>query len=174
MRTLYVALYLIAILAANVITAAITPLNFAGFIVPAGTFVIGATFILRDMVQRYVGRRHTYEIIAVALALSAMTSYALGDTLWIVGASAVTFAISETLDTEIYTRLKTTLARRVLFSGIIGGTADSAVFVIIGLSPLGAGLLPWAAVPSAILGQVIVKTAMQIAGAGVISTLNKR
>lgn len=174
MRNIFIALYLVAILAANVITAAITPLNFAGFIVPAGTFVIGTTFILRDMVQRYVGRRHTYAIIAVALALSAVTSYALGDTLWIVGASAVTFAISETLDTEIYTRLKTTLACRVLFSGIIGGTADSAIFVIVGLSPLGAGFLPWAAVPSAILGQIVVKTAMQFVGAGVISALDKR
>ena len=42
----------------------------------------------------------------------------------------------------------------------------SSVFVMVGLSPLGAGFIPWGAVPMAIIGQIIVKTVMQLIGVG--------
>lgn len=168
-----IALYLIAIITANIITSAFAPLVFGAFIVPLGTFLIGATFILRDLVQRRYGRKLTYLFIVIALALSAISSALLGDTLAIVAASAISFLIAETTDTEIYTRLKLSLASRVFYSGLVGGVLDSAIFVVIGLSPLGAGFLPWASVPSAILGQVVVKTVMQAIGAGIIKALNK-
>lgn len=57
----------------------------------------------------------------------------------IVAASALSFVIAETADTEIYTRLKLPMAWRVFYSGIVGGLFDSVIFVIVGLSPLGAG-----------------------------------
>ena len=60
---------------------------------------------------------------------------------------------------------------RVFYSGIVGGLFDSAIFVIIGLSPIGAGMLPWEAVPAAILGQVIVKTVIQGIGAMLINPI---
>ncbi|HZG75535.1 MAG TPA: VUT family protein [Paenibacillus sp.] len=169
MKTLIVLAYLAAIVAANVVTASFAPLSIGALLVPAGSFLIGATFILRDFVQRAIGRGRTYAAIAGALALSAATSYALGDTLWIVFASAVTFLVSETLDTETYTRLKLPLASRVFFSGLVGGLVDSALFVVVGLSPLGAGFLPWDAVPFAIAGQMLVKTAMQALGAAAVA-----
>lgn len=169
MKNALIILYLSAIVASNVVTAAIAPFVVGAFIVPAGTFIIGATFILRDMVQREVGRRITYGFILLALALSAATSALLGDTLLITIASAATFALSETIDTEIFTRLRASVTKRVLYSGVIGGSVDSAVFVIIGLSPLGAGFLSWSAVPAAILGQVVVKSAMQVLGAGILA-----
>ena len=50
------------------------------------------------------------------------------------------------------------MAWRVFYSGIVGGFLDSVIFVVIGLSPLGANFLPWEAVPAAIVGQIIVKT----------------
>lgn len=73
--------------------------------------------------------------------------------------------MAETADTEIYSRLKLPMAWRVLYSGIVGGFLDSAIFVVIGLSPLGANILPWEAVPAAIVGQIIVKTIIQMFGA---------
>lgn len=171
MNKVIILLYLAAITAANVVTARFAPLEFGSFLVPAGSLFIGATFVLRDFVQNAVGRRNTYIAIAAAMALSAATSAMLGDTLWIVCASAVTFLVSETADTEIYTRLKMPMARRVLFSGLAGGSIDSVLFVVIGLSPLGAGFLPWEAVTSAIIGQLIVKLGMQAAGAAVIAAI---
>ncbi len=163
--------YLICIVTANVVTASLAPFHFGIFIVPMGTFFIGATFILRDLVQNKYGRKKTYGLIALALLLSAIVSASLGDTLLIVAASALSFLLSETADTEIYSRLKLPMAWRVFYSGIVGGILDSAVFVIIGLSPLGANILPWEAVPAAIIGQIIVKTVLQLIGALILSQL---
>ena len=157
--------YLASIVTANVVTARFAPLEFWMFIVPMGSFLIGATFIFRDLVQNKFGRKRTYGLILLALVLSAAVSYLLGDTLIIVAASALSFLIAETSDTEIYTRLELPMAWRVFYSGIVGGLLDSVVFVIVGLSPFGAGYVPWAAVPAAIIGQVIVKTVMQMIGA---------
>jgi uncharacterized PurR-regulated membrane protein YhhQ (DUF165 family) len=168
MKAILIGLYLAAIAGANVLTAKFAPLEFGSMLVPAGTFLIGATFMLRDFVQKAIGRRNTYMAIAAAMALSAVTSYALGDTLWIVFASAVTFMLSETADTEIFTRQRGSMARRVLFSGLVGGSIDSAVFVLVGLSPLGAGFLPWEAIWQAIAGQMLLKAAMQALGAAAL------
>lgn len=157
--------YLVSIVTANVLTARFAPLEFWIFIIPMGSFLIGATFIFRDLVQNKLGRKRTYGFIFLALVLSATASYLLGDTLIIVAASALSFLIAETTDTEIYTRLKLPMAWRVFYSGMVGGLLDSVVFVIVGLSPLGAGYIPWSAVPAAIIGQIIVKTVMQMIGA---------
>ncbi|WP_239616468.1 VUT family protein [Cohnella mopanensis] len=163
-----IVLYLLAITSANVVTASLAPIQLGYLIIPAGSFLIGATFIFRDLVQNAIGRKYTYGIIAAAMILSVATSYYLGDTLWIVGASALTFLFSETTDTEIYTRLKLPMSLRVLYSGIVGGVVDSVVFVIIGLSPLGAGFLPWNLVGYAIAGQIAVKIIMQLMAAIII------
>jgi hypothetical protein len=160
-----IASYLLAIVLANVVTASLDPVLWGKLIIPAGSFLIGATFILRDLVQQAIGRTRTYVAIGAAMLLSGLTSYALGDTLWITAASALTFLISETADTEIYSRLRLPMSWRVLYSGFVGGIVDSAVFVIIGLSPLGAGFLPWELVGYAIAGQVLVKVVMQGIGA---------
>ncbi|WP_047983357.1 VUT family protein [Ornithinibacillus californiensis] len=166
MRIVY---YLISIVIANVVTARFAPLSFGMFIVPMGTLFVGATFIFRDLVQNKYGRKKTYGFIFTALILSAVVSFSLGDTLMIVAASALSFLLAETADTEIYTRLKLPMAWRVFYSGIVGGILDSVVFVIVGLSPIGAGILPWEAVPFAIMGQVIVKTIVQLVGALVLN-----
>lgn len=161
--------YILSILAANVLTAALQPLQLGIFYVPVGTFLIGFTFIMRDLVQNHIGRRKTYYVILISLALSAISSYLLGDTLWVVFASALSFAISETSDTEIYSRLRLPIGYRILYSGLVGGLLDSTIFVIVGISPLGIGFVPWEAVPHAIAGQVIVKSIMQLVGALVIN-----
>ncbi|MGF6950191.1 uncharacterized PurR-regulated membrane protein YhhQ (DUF165 family) [Neobacillus sp. B4I6] len=166
-------LYLISIVTANVVTAAFAPLQLGAFIVPMGTLFIGATFIFRDLVQNNYGRKKTYIFIATALFLSALVSFILGDTLIIVLASALSFAVAETTDTEIYTRLNLPMSWRVFYSGIVGGLLDSVIFVIIGLSPVGANFLPWEAVPAAILGQVIVKTIIQAIAAVILSLVYK-
>lgn len=166
-------LYLLSIVTANVVTAALEPLHFGLFIVPMGTLLIGATFILRDLVQNKYGRKKTYVFILVALVLSAAVSLVLGDTLLIVTASALSFAIAETTDTEVYSRLKLPMAWRVFYSGIVGGFLDSVIFVVVGLSPMGTNFLPWEAVPSAIIGQIIVKTLIQMVGAIILSRVNE-
>jgi len=166
--------YLLAIVLANVLTAALQPVVLGPLIIPAGSYLIGATFILRDLVQEKYGRLNAYGTILMALMLSGLTSYQLGDPIVITIASAITFAVAETSDTEIYTRLKLPIHRRVLYSGLVGGFLDSVIFVVIGLSPLGAGFVPWAAVPFAILGQMIIKFLMQAVGAYIIRQMRRQ
>jgi len=159
-------LYLLAIIIANVVTAAFMPLQLGPLLIPYGTWFIGITLVLRDLIQHKYGRKTAYLAIGGALVLSALTSKMLGDTLAITLASAVSFLISESADTEIYTRFKANFLKRVLASGVISGFLDSVIFIILGLSPLISGFLPWALVPGAIIGQFTIKTFMQVVGVG--------
>lgn len=161
-----IGIYLLSIVLANVITARFAPMELGLFIIPYGTLFIGLTLVMRDMVQNRYGRFKTYLLIVVALILSALSSYLLGDQLWVVFASTLSFIVSETADTEIYTRFKLPFVRRVLFSGVVAGFLDSALFVIIGIGPLGLKFVSWELVPYAILGQWIAKVLMQLVVAG--------
>lgn len=155
-------LYIAVIVAANIITSLFPPFVIFGFIVPAGSFFIGLTFLLRDYVQAKVGRKKTYFLIAAALLTNTCVSFFFDSMLWVIFASAVSFIVSETTDTEIFTRVNASFKNRVLLSGLIGGALDSIIFVVIGISPLGVGFIPWVAVPAAILGQYLIKLLMQL------------
>lgn len=166
--------YISSIVAANVITAGTAPLAVGPFIVPWGTFLIGATLVLRDAVQLRFGRQASYVGILLALAASAATSRGLGDPLAITGASAVAFAFSETAETEIFSRFRRLLAVRIFWSGTISSLIDSSLFILLGLSPLTTGIVSWAFIPAAIVGQYAVKTVMVALGSGASLRMNDR
>lgn len=160
-------LYLLLIAAANLLTAKVAPLNLAGgaLIVPAGSLLAGAVFVLRDLVQMKHGKNKTYTVILWASALSAVLSLSLGDTVHVAAASVMAFFASEAADTEIFSRVRSSLPARMLLSGAVGGLLDSVLFVVCGISPLGANMIPWEAVPSAVFGQMLVKVGVQFAAA---------
>jgi uncharacterized PurR-regulated membrane protein YhhQ (DUF165 family) len=160
-------LYLLLIAAANLLTAKFDPLVMAGgtLIIPVGSLFAGAVFILRDLVQLKHGKRKTYTTILWAAALSAVLSVGLGDTAHVAVASVAAFFASEAADTEIFSRLRRSLLARILLSGVVGGCLDSILFVLLGLSPLGANMIPWETVPSAVLGQMLVKIGVQVVAA---------
>ena len=168
-------LYLLLIIVANLLTAKFNPLTLfdSALIVPIGSLFAGAVFVLRDLVQLKHGKSATYKLITCATALSAGLSILLGDTAHVAAASVAAFFASEAIDTEIFSRLRKSLATRVLLSGIIGSCVDSSLFVVLGLSPIGANMLTWSAVPSAIAGQMLVKTLVQLPAAGYIMFRNK-
>lgn len=61
MRILF---YLLSIVIANVVTAAFAPLHFGMFIVPMGTFLIGATFIFGTLYKiNMVEQRRIYLLL---------------------------------------------------------------------------------------------------------------
>jgi uncharacterized PurR-regulated membrane protein YhhQ (DUF165 family) len=149
-----------------VLTAMFSPFSlFNGLLlIPTGSVFVGATFMLRDFVQLRYGKQITYAAIAVATILSATISWILGDTAFIAAASVIAFLVSESIDTEIFSRAKKSLWWRIAVSGIVGGIADSVIFVILGLSPIGAAMLTWSMVPYAILGQTATKAIVQPIG----------
>lgn len=164
-------LYLFVMVIANVVTAVFQPMTIWCFIVPAGTWFIGFNFILRDWVQMKYGRAKTYYAIGAGVVLSLLLSLYFGDMLPITIAGAFAFMVSETIDTEIFSRIKTSLANRIALSGVFGGLFDSSIFICLGLSPIGAGFLSWELVPLAILGQWVVKSILQLVGAGVVKVV---
>lgn len=155
-------LYILAVVTSNFLAAYFMPLQIGVFLIPWGTFFIGLTFVFRDLVQLQLGRTKTYYIIGASLLISIAMSIFYGDMLFITLASALSFLFSEVADTEIFTRFKVGFYKRIMASGIVGGVIDSAVFILIGLSPLFTGILTWEQVPYAIAGQFIVKTLMQL------------
>jgi queuosine precursor transporter len=160
--------YVACVAAANIVTATTEPLFFLGFVVTWGTFFAGATFVLRDLVQRGYGRGIAYAAIGAGLAVSAAFSLVYHDALPIAVGSLVAFAVSESLDTEVFTRVPWSFSGRVVLSGLVGGLIDTALFVIIALSPLWSGILTWGQVPRAILGVYLVKAALQLIGAALL------
>lgn len=161
-------LYLLLIALSNVLTAKFNPFVLANglLVIPVGSLFAGAVFVLRDLVQMRHGRANTYKLILWATFLSVALSHALGDTAYVAAASMTAFFISEAVDTELFSRMRTSLTKRVLVSGAVGGCLDSTIFVVFGLSPLATGVLPWSIVPFAILGQTLVKLLVQLGAAG--------
>jgi uncharacterized PurR-regulated membrane protein YhhQ (DUF165 family) len=168
-----IAAYVLAIVLANVITARTLPLPIGPFLIPWGTWLIGLTLLLRDFVQLRHGRPTAYVAIGAALVASAISSAVLHDPLAITAASATSFAFSESLETEVFTRFRAFLAARILWSGTLGSLVDSVLFVTLGLSPLTTGFVPWAFIPAAIIGQYLIKTLMMAAGASASATLRR-
>lgn len=160
--------YCLSIVTANVLTASMDPAAVGKLIIPAGSWLIGLTFILRDLTQDKIGRKNIYMVILLALLLSAAVSGMLGDSLRVVLASSITFLVAELTDTEIYSRLKSSWLKRVVISGVVGGLLDSVLFVVLALSPLFNGPLSWELTAWGILGQFIVKSSLQFVFAGII------
>lgn len=150
--------YVLCIMAANWLTAQYAPWFVAGVAITAGTWLIGPSFVLRDVVQLAHGRAFAYGLCALALVGNFLMSRYYADLAWITFASACAFAISAVIDTETFTRLRARLLARVAVSGGLAGVLDSTVFVIVGLSPLTTGIVAWGDVWRVIVAQVIVKT----------------
>lgn len=153
--------YALVIVVANVVTATFPPLAVFGIIIPCGSFLVGVTFFLRDFIQLRIGRNRVYKLIVLAAVISGFISFSMGDALNVSVASVISFFVSEALDTEVFTRLESSIKCRVVVSGLVGGTLDSAIFIVLALSPIGSNVLSWESVPYAILGQTIVKCCMQ-------------
>ena len=164
-----VVVYALVIILANVITAMFQPITVFNLIIPCGSFLVGATFFLRDIIQLQIGKVNIYKLIAVASVMSGLISLSLGDSANVALASVISFFVSEAIDTEVFTRLSLSIKKRVVISGVVGGFLDSIIFVVLALSPIGANVLPWESVPYAVLGQMVVKCAMQFSALPILN-----
>lgn len=104
-----------------------------GYQAPAGVFVVGVAFSLRDALQERAGK---IAVIA-AIGLGAALSFGLEDLRAIALASAAAFAVSETLDFAIYTllRRRSWLAAATA-SNAIGLIVDSVIFLTLAFGSL--------------------------------------
>lgn len=117
--------YVACVLAANwaIDRFGFVPVGF-GLEAPAGVYLAGATFTLRDLTQDALGRSWVLIAILVGAVLSAAISprFAL--------ASGIAFGVSELVDLAVYTPLRERgLLRAVAASNAVGLVADSALFL---------------------------------------------
>ena len=158
----YAAAFLASIVAANVATATIglVPIGL-GLTVTAGTFAAGVALVARDGVQRTA---RTPLPVALIIAAGCALSWLLATPALAV-ASALAFTVSELIDWGIFTRLQRNLPVAVVVSSLAAAPVDTVLFLWIA----GFGVT-W----QAVLGQVLVKTAIALAVAGLLTYRSRR
>lgn len=134
------------------------PVGF-GYRAPSGVLWIGLALVLRDVVQRHLGKSWTLGGIAVAAALSYVVAPSLA---W---ASACAFAVSELLDFAVYTplRAKGRVVAAVVASNTVGLLIDTFLFLWLAFGSIDF----WQ-------GQVIGKAWMTVLAAVALLALDER
>ena len=129
-----------------------------GIMAPSGVIMVGIALVLRDLVQRRLGRW----VAVVAILAGALLSALLAPKALVV-ASGAAFLLSELADFAVYTPLQAKrLVLAVLLSGLVGLVVDSMVFLYLAFGSL--EFLP---------GQVIGKAWMVVASLPLIVWLRE-
>ena len=133
MRAVLVAAFLGCILAANYVTTefGMVPVGF-GLTATAGTYLAGATFVLRDSLQDAYGKRWAIALIALGAALSFAVAAP-----FIALASGVAFLVAELADLAVYTPLRRRgYIRAAVASNVVGSLLDTVLFLWIAGFPI--------------------------------------
>lgn len=134
------------------------PVGF-GLYGPSGVMVVGATLVLRDIVQDILGRSAA---IGAILAGSVVAAFIAPP--HIVLASGLAFLMSELADMLVYTPLRERrLLVAVLLSGAVGSLVDSVVFLYLAFGDLGF-----------VVGQTVGKLWMSLLAVPLIAYLRRR
>jgi uncharacterized PurR-regulated membrane protein YhhQ (DUF165 family) len=124
-----------------------------GLMAPAGVYAAGLSFGLRDAVHEALGAAW----VLVGIVVGAGLAYVLGDSITIPGghmtialASGIAFSLAELADLLVYSPLRErNWPAAVIASNIVGGVADSALFLWLAFGSL-----------DHLTGQVVGKTYM--------------
>lgn len=96
-----------------------------GILAPSGVLMIGLALVLRDLVQRRLGKAWTL----LAIAVGALLSWLLAPPALVV-ASCVAFLLSELADFAVYTPLQERrFVTAVIASSVVGLVVDSVLFL---------------------------------------------
>lgn len=159
LATLTLAAYLATIPAANwaVTHYGALPVGL-GYTAPAGVYLVGLALVLRDLAREAAGRLP----VLAAIAVGTLVSYWLA-TPALATASAVAFAVAESLDMAVYEPLRRRgLTVAMLASNTVGLLVDSLLFLKLAFGNL--DFLP---------GQILGKTWMTLAAVAVLASIER-
>jgi uncharacterized PurR-regulated membrane protein YhhQ (DUF165 family) len=126
---------------------------------PSGVLMIGLALVLRDLVQRRLGRTAAVLAIVAGAVLSAAVAPPA-----LVVASSVAFLLSELADFAVYTPLQERgLVLAVLLSSLVGLVIDSVLFLWLAFGSL-----------EFVAGQIAGKTWMVLLALPVVYWIRKR
>jgi queuosine precursor transporter len=130
-----------------------------GLAAPSGVLVVGLALVLRDLVQRRLGRYWALAAIGVGAILSAIFAPPA-----LILASTAAFLLSELADLGVYTPLQQRgLVLAVVASSLVGLVIDSAVFLFLAFGSL-----------EFLLPQIIGKAWMVLLSIPVMAWLRRR
>lgn len=102
-----------------------------GIDAPSAVYIVGVTLVLRDLVQRSLGKPATFALILVGAALSAIFAPSLAL------ASGLAFLASETVDLIVYSLTERFgLIAAVVASNAVSLVVDSIAFLTIAFNSL--------------------------------------
>lgn len=103
-----------------------------GLMAPSGVLMVGFALVLRDVVQRLLGRNWALAAVLAGTVLSALIAPAP-----LVIASGVAFLLSELADFAVFTPLQRRgLVLAVVASSMVGLVVDSVVFLFLAFNSL--------------------------------------
>jgi uncharacterized PurR-regulated membrane protein YhhQ (DUF165 family) len=103
-----------------------------GLMAPSGVLMVGLALVLRDLVQRRLGRAWSLGAIAVGAILSGAVAPPS-----LVIASTAAFSVSELADFLVYTPLqRRRFVTAVIASSLVGLVVDSIIFLWLAFSSL--------------------------------------
>ncbi|WP_404294995.1 VUT family protein (plasmid) [Microvirga sp. RSM25] len=130
-----------------------------GLAAPSGVLIVGLALVLRDLVQRRLGRSWALAAIGLGAILSAVFAPPT-----LVLASTAAFLLSELADQAVYTPLQQRgLVLAVVASSIVGLVIDSIVFLALAFGSL-----------EFLLPQILGKAWMVVLSIPVMSWLRQR
>jgi uncharacterized PurR-regulated membrane protein YhhQ (DUF165 family) len=130
-----------------------------GLLAPSGVLMIGASFVLRDLVQRRLGLVASVVAVLFGAVLSGLFA-----PLSLVTASAAAFLVSEFADLAVYTPLqRRRMILAVLLSSLVGLIVDSIIFLWLAFGAL-----------DFLAGQVVGKSWMVLLSIPLIALLRRR
>jgi len=148
------AAFIATVYAANWLVENVGPIRVwpTNFYAPAGVYVVGLAFVLRDYIQWRGSKRLALAAIAVGTALSVFVSPTLAL------ASACAFAASECVGLgAFWASQRYSLAGAVLVAGVLAAAVDSVVFLWLAFHSL--AFFP---------GQLIAKVTMSLLAVPVV------
>lgn len=156
-RASLVGAYLATVPTANLAISAygLVPVGF-GLTAPAGVYLAGASFVLRDLVRESFGNKTALAVVI----LGSFVSYVISDPM-IAVASAAAFLTSELFDAAVYEPIRSRTPIRAAFvSNTVGAVVDSCIFLGLAFGSL--ELVP---------GQVVGKLWATVIGVSVLTAL---
>jgi uncharacterized PurR-regulated membrane protein YhhQ (DUF165 family) len=120
---MYLLLYVASVVLVNILFSYVQPIATPiGMLSPVAV-VVGATFVLRDFAQRYIGHHVLWGMVAATVLSYAMAHPAVAT------ASALAFAASELVDWLLYTYTRKPFHQRVFISSLLSTPVDTVVFL---------------------------------------------
>ncbi len=149
---LFIILYILAILAANLTADTILTVGVVQFAL--GTLFFGVIFTLRDLIHRQYDKTVVYATILAAIGVNVVAAAAALTSPRIIVASAIALFLSELTDTEVYHALRHRIwVIRALSSNALSAPLDTMLFTLLAFYGVWSNDL----IASVIVGDSLVK-----------------